>query len=155
VLARTGGAESSIAFRDLGLPPATDYVAFEFWTKRSLGVIRDTLRAGPVNSTFEVQVFCLRKRVDHPQLLATNRHVTCGGADLVDVTWSNSTLHGTSDVVASDPYDVYLTEPAGYRVASVDAEGAEVVRDSMVDGVRVVRLLSRGGGRVKWRVRYR
>jgi alpha-galactosidase len=154
VLARTSGAESSIAFKDLGLPPATDYVAFEFWTKRSLGVFRDTLRAGPVDSRFEVQVLCLRPRVDHPQVLATNRHVTCGGADLVDVAWSNRTLHGTSDVVASDSYDVYLTEPAGYRVASVDAEGAEVVSDSMVDGVRVVRLLSRIGGRVRWRVRY-
>jgi hypothetical protein len=154
VLARTGGAESAIAFKDLGLPPATDYVAFEFWTKRSLGVLRDTLRAGPVDSTFEVQVFCLRPRVDHPQVLATNRHVTCGGADLADVTWSNRTLYGTSDVVALDPYDVYLTEPAGYRIASVEAGGAKVLRDSMVDGVRVVRLMSRSGGRVRWRVRY-
>ncbi len=154
VLARTGGEESAIAFSDLGLPSATDYVAFEFWTKRSLGVVRDTLRAGPVDATYQVQVFCLRRRVDHPQLLATNRHVTCGGADLVEVAWRDRTLHGTSETVAGDAYVLYLTEPTGHRLVSVDADGAEVVGHAMVDGVRVVRLLSRAGGRVRWSVRY-
>lgn len=154
VLARTGGEQSAIAFKDLGLPLATDYVGFEFWTKRSIGVVRDTLHAGPVDSTFEVQVFCLRPRVDHPQVLATNRHVTCGGADLADVGWSDRALHGTSTVVAGDAYDIYLTEPAGYRVAAVRADGADVVDRSIVEGVRVIHLMSRTGGRVRWSVHY-
>ncbi len=153
VLARTGG-DSVIALADLGLPPATDYVAFEFWTKRPLGIVRDTLRAGPVDPRYQVQVFCLRPRVDHPQLLATNRHVTCGGADLVDVAWRARTLSGTSELVAGDEYDIYLTQPAGYHVASVEADGAAAVGHATVDGAQVVRLMSRAGGRVRWSVRY-
>lgn len=154
VLARTGGEDAAVAFSDLGLPPATDYVAFEFWTKHALGVVRDTLRAGPVDPTYQVQVFCLRPRVDHPQLLATNRHVTCGGADLVDVAWHDRALRGTSDLVAGDEYDIYLTEPDGYRIASVGADGAAVVGHATSDGALVVRLMSRTGGRVRWSVRY-
>jgi hypothetical protein len=154
VLARTGGDDPAIAFSDLGLPPATDYLAFEFWTKRSLGIVRDTLRAGPVDPAFQVQVLCLRPRVDHPQLLATNRHVTCGSADLMEVTWRERSLVGRSEVVAGDPYELYLTEPTGYRLASVRAEGAEVVSRVLRDGVRVVRLMSARGGDVRWTIGY-
>jgi len=154
VLARTGGDDPSIALGDLGLAPGTDYVGFEFWTKRALGVVRDTLRAGAVDPTFQVQVICLRERVAHPQLLATNRHVTCGGVDLVDVSWNGRTLTGTSQVVAGDPYELYLTEPEGFAAPSVQAEGAQVVSSRRDDGVRTVRLLAPSGGRVRWRIAY-
>lgn len=154
VLARTGGDDPAIALADLGLTPATDYLGFEFWTKRSLGVVRDTLHAGPVDPTFQVQAICLRQRVAHPQLLATNRHVTCGGVDLIDVAWGARTLSGTSELVAGDAYELYLTEPAGFTAPTVEATGAQVAGSELVDGVRVVRLLSPAGGRARWRVRY-
>ncbi|MBI3504203.1 MAG: alpha-galactosidase [Proteobacteria bacterium] len=165
VLARTGGDDPAIPFSDLGLPAATDFVAFEFWTKRSLGVVRDTLRAPPVDPAYQVQAICLRRRADHPQLLSTNRHVTCGGFDLANVSWfgrsapgaaggGERALRGTSDVVAGDPYVLYVTEPDGYRLSSVSADGAEVLGNALVDGVRVVRLLSRTSRRIEWTVRY-
>ena len=154
MLARTGGDDPSVALSDLGLAPATDYVGFEFWTKRSIGVIRDTLRAGAVDPTFQVQVICLRQRVDHPQLLATNRHLTCGGVDLLDVAWNGRTLSGTSELVAGDSYALYLTEPAGFTSPVVEASGAQVASSTLVDGVRVVRLVTTTGGRARWRVRY-
>lgn len=154
VLARTGGDDPSVALSDLGLAPASDYVGFEFWAKRSLGVIRDTLRAGAIDPTFQVQVICLRPRVDHPQLLATNRHLTCGGVDLIDVAWSGRTLGGTSELVAGDPYELYLTEPAGFTAPLVEATGAQVVSSTLVEGVRMVRMVSAAGGRARWRLRY-
>jgi len=153
VLARTGG-EGTIPFADLGLPAATDYVGFEFWTKHPLGVMRDTLRLGAIDTTFQVQVVCLRARVEHPQLLSTNRHVTCGGADVASMSWTARTLEGRSTVVAGDAYDLYVTEPAGYTLGAVDVSGAEVVSRELRDGMRVVRLLSRAGGEVRWRLRY-
>jgi hypothetical protein len=154
VLARVGGDDPSIALSDLGLASATDYVGFEFWTKRALGVVRDTLRVGAVDPAFQVQVICLRERVAHPQLLATNRHVTCGGVDLVDVSWSGRALSGTSELVAGDAYELYLTEPAGFGAPSVQVEGAQVLDNARDDGVRTVRVLAPAGGRVRWRIAY-
>ncbi len=154
VLARVGGDDPSIALSDLGLASATDYVGFEFWTKRALGVVRDTLRVGAVDPTFQVQVICLRERVAHPQLLATNRHVSCGGVDLVDVSWSGRALSGTSELVAGDAYELYLTEPAGFGAPSVQVEGAQVLDNARNDGVRTVRVLAPAGGRVRWRIAY-
>ena len=154
VLARTGGDDPAIALTDLGLPAATDFVGFEFWTGRALGIVRDTLHAGPVDPAYQVQVTCLRPRVDHPQLLSTNRHVTCGGVDLEQVAWDARALSGTSTVVAGDAYELFLTEPAGFGAPRVTAEGAEVIGSELADGTRVVRLLSREGGRVRWRLWY-
>ena len=153
VVARTGG-DADIPLTDLGLEPGTEYVGFEFWTRRALGVVRDTLHAGAVDPAFQVQAICLRKRTTHPQLLATNRHVTCGGVDLQQVTWSDGALQGTSDVVGGDPYELYVTTPAAYGVPTVTVEGATLVSQRASQGVRVLRLLARRDGRVTWTLRY-
>ncbi len=89
--------------------------------------MRDTLQPVPIDPRFGVQVVCLRPRVAHPQLLATSRHVTCGGPDLRDVSWQDNALSGVSELVAADPYVLYLNEPAGSRFDRVDATGARVV----------------------------
>jgi alpha-galactosidase len=154
VLARTGGSESPIALSDLGLAAKREYVAFEFWTHRFLGVVNDSLRPGPVDPRFQVQVFCLRVRVSHPQVVATNRHVTCGGPDLADVRWGDGVLAGVSELVAGDVYAIYVAEPAGYRLQAVDVEGATLIDRPTEGGARVIRLRSEHGGRATWRVRY-
>lgn len=155
VLARTSGGDSQIALAELGLPGGTDHVAFEFWTRTPLGVVRDTLALPAIDATYQVQVVCVRPRVDHPQVLSTSRHVTCGGPDLADVSWSEGVLSGASDVVAGDEYVVYLTEPQGFQIDAVQADGAEVTGQALQSGTRVIRLQSAAGGRVRWTVRYR
>ncbi|MFI5235211.1 MAG: alpha-galactosidase [Gemmatimonadales bacterium] len=155
VLARTRDEPAAIPLAQLGLPAGTDYLAFDFWARRSLGVVRDTLRVGPIDPRFEVQVVCLRRRVDHPQILATGRHVTCGGPDLKDVAWRDHALQGESELVAGDAYDIYVTEPAGYRFAGVDVAGAVAAAERWERGMRVIRLSSREGGVARWVIRYR
>jgi hypothetical protein len=154
VLGRTAGSDGRIEFADLGLPGGKDYLAFEFWTHTTLGVARDRLALPPIDPDYQVQVVCLRVRVDHPQILATSRHVTCGGPDLADVNWADGVLSGTSDLVAADEYGLYLTEPAGFRFETVQADGAEVAGQSLRDGTRLIRLRTPQGGRVHWTIRY-
>lgn len=155
VLARTRDDPSAIPLAELGLAMDSDYVAFEYWTRTPLGVVRDTLRPGPIDARFGVQVICLRRRVAHPQLLGTSRHVTCGGPDLSTVSWERNTLAGVSELVAGDPYELYLIEPAGSQVEEVYATGSGVVSQRLEGGMRIIRLASVEGGEVRWEVRYR
>jgi hypothetical protein len=155
VLARTGGENAPIRFADLGLDPDREYLAFEFWTKSFLGAFRRTFTPGDVDARFGVQVFCLRERVDHPQLVATNRHVSCGAVDVSSVAWSVGALEGVSAVAANDPYDLYVTEPAGHTFVDARAAGADLQSNEMVGTLRRVRLLSPQSGTVKWRLTYR
>ena len=154
VLARTGGTEGPIRFADLGLAADREFMVFEFWTRQMLGAFRELFVPGPVDSRYQVQDFCIRERLDHPQLLATSRHVGCGVVDLVDVAWSGDTLRGSSDVVGGDAYELYLTEPAGFRFAGATADGAEVLGSERSGELRVVRLNAGHSARVAWRVRW-
>ena len=154
VLARTGGTEGPIRFADLGLAADREFMVFEFWTRQMLGAFRELFVPGPVDSRYQVQDFCIRERLDHPQLLATSRHVGCGVVDLVDVAWSGDTLRGSSDVVGGDAYELYLTEPAGFRFAGATADGAQVLGSERSGELRVVRLNAGHSARVAWRVRW-
>jgi hypothetical protein len=71
------------------------------------------------------------------------------------VTWEDGALAGTSEVVGGDEYAIYVTEPPGFTVESVRADGAEVTGQALENGTRVIRLLNRAGGTVRWRIRYR
>lgn len=155
VLARTGGDTAPIQFADLGLAADREYLAFEFWTKSFLGSFRGAFTPGDVDPRFGVQVFCLREKVARPQLVATNRHVSCGAMDVSNVSWTLNSLEGVSSVVAGDPYEVYLTEPSGFALLDARIEGAEVTASEKVGGLRRVRLLSARGGEVRFRLTYR
>ena len=82
-------------------------------------------------------------------MLATNRHVTCGGPDLRDVSWKEGVLSGVSELVPGDPYVLYLNEPAGSRFDRVDATGARVVSQVVSGSLRIIRLESAEGGVVR------
>jgi len=155
VLARTGGADAdTLRFADLGLDPGREYVVFEFWSRTLLGTFRHGFSPGPIDPSLQVQVFCIRERVPHPQLAATGRHVTCGGPDLERVSWSGDALSGESRLVGGDDYAIYLTEPPGFRFADVTATGAAVVGTALEGSARVVRLRSTEDATVSWTARY-
>lgn len=154
VLARSGGDGEPVRFADLGLKADAEYLAFEFWTKAYLGAFQQALVPGPIDPRYGVQAICLRERVAHPQVLATNRHVTCGTVDLAAVTWNGAALDGASDLVAGDPYEVYLTEPAGFTARDVRVTGADLLANVKTGPVRTLRMRSPAGGRAQWQVTY-
>ena len=155
VLARAGGDDAPIRFADLGIAPDREQLVFEFWTKTLVGSFVDHFTPGAIDPRYGVQVFCLRDRLPHPQLVATNRHVSCGAVDLRDDEWhEDGTLSGASDVVGGDTYELYLTEPAGWKFVGASVEGAELVGTPRTGALRVVRMRGARSGRVTWSVRF-
>ncbi|MGA2624253.1 MAG: glycoside hydrolase family 36 protein [Bacteroidota bacterium] len=152
VLGRTGGAFERIAFADLGLSKDREYVVFEFWSKRELGNFVKEFNPGPINPQFNCQLFCIREKQSHPQLVATNRHISCGGLEVDDIRWKDDVLSGESRLVADDPYDLYISEPAGYDFEKVSCEGADVVSSEKTGSLLVCHMRSAKGGRVSWQI---
>jgi hypothetical protein len=154
ILGRTGGDFPEIRFADLGLDPDREYFVFEFWSKKLLGSFHRDFIPGPIDQQFRSQAFCIRMRASHPQLIATNRHISCGGVDLKELEWDGSRLAGRSALVAKDPYILYLTEPAGYRLDKFECAGipaAKVERDGIL--LRIT-LLPDKSGEVNWTAAY-
>ena len=142
VLARTAGAPTSVAFDALGLDSTKTYVAFDFWANGVAGAFKGTLSAAPVDA-YGVQVLCLRERVDHPQFLSTNRHVTCGGVDAQTMQWGGDVLTGTLKNLVGEVFVLALTEPAGYEAVAAESPDAHLQLGE--------RLEASGPNGVRWR----
>jgi len=154
ILGRTGGDFPEIRFADLGLDPAREYYVFEFWTKKLLGSFQQAFIPGAVDQKSRSQAFCIRERTSHPQLIATSRHITCGGVDLQELQWDGHRLVGRSTVVAKDPYILYLTEPAGYRLDKFECPqlaAGKIEREGML---LKIALLPEKSGEVSWTASY-
>ncbi|MCX6569313.1 MAG: hypothetical protein NT147_09750, partial [Candidatus Aminicenantes bacterium] len=150
VLGRTGESVREIRFADLGLDPGKEYFVFEFWTRRLLGSFSGSFAPGPLDPVFGSQALAIRERQPRPQVVATSRHVTCGGVDLADVRWADGRLSGKSVVIAGDPYELFLIEPEGYRLDKFDCPGATVI-EIKNEGLMVrVKLLFGASGTVDW-----
>ncbi|MBA4071328.1 MAG: hypothetical protein C0497_05745 [Gemmatimonas sp.] len=160
VLARTTGAPTQIALGELGLDTARTYVAFDFWGNRSLGVVKGALTLAPVAEN-DVQVLCLRERVDHPQLLSTNRHVTCGGVDVQDVRWEGNALNGRLKSALGEVAVLSLTEPPGWEAVAAESPDAraqlgERLEASGLNGVRWRRVVfAAHSTTMTWTIRFR
>lgn len=156
-LGRTGGAFDEIRWADLGLDPAKPYIVFEFWERRAVTSGKESFAPGPVSARYNAQVFVIRERLPHPQVVATNRHITGGGVDLVDVSWKEGVLSGRSLVVGGDPYEIYMTTSAGgsnWRLADMQCGGG--IRSTRQSRPPLVAAgcLPETSGEISWRARF-
>ncbi len=152
----------SITPERIGLPPASEYVAFDFWANKFIPPFRETIAATlPGNSC---RILAVRPVSAVPQLLSTSRHVTQGIVDVTGEAWdaAKSALSGTSRLVAGDPYELRIILPVGEK--SWRATAAEVSAGDAAAGVKAtfqqdgpklrVVLSSPAGREVQWRVRF-
>lgn len=123
---------AKVSFSDLGLDPSKSYIVHEFWSGKTIGVVKgsfDLVAIEPMG----IQSFAIRELQARPQLVSTNRHLSQGAAEIEMLTWDShsNTLEGRSRVVAGDDYQILATVPEGYNLAeaTVDRKPARVERN--------------------------
>jgi hypothetical protein len=110
-----------IPFAEIGLDPSNKYFVFDFWNERFIGSFKDSFISEKLDNG-HCRIYAIRKKLDHPQVLSTSRHITQGGYELEDVRWDGETLWGKLKVVANDPVRLYIYVPEGYDVESASAD---------------------------------
>jgi len=155
VLGRTGESVAEIRFADLGLDPRKEYFVHEFWSDRLLGSFSGAFAPGPLDGVFKSQSLIIRERLPRPQVLATTRHLTGGGVDLLDIQWKDDVLEGRSRLAAGDPYEIEMTEPAGFRLEKFEFDGAGPATIRREGLVLRVGLAAGEGREVRWAAKFR
>ena len=120
-----------VRFHDIGLDAEKEYIVFEFWTGRMLGVFQGSFEVSAIGPK-GLHSYAIREKSNRPQIISSNRHLSQGAADLEILAWQDDlTLAGRSRVVAGDRYVLTLHIPDGYaiRSASFDGKAAEIIRD--------------------------
>lgn len=146
---------TTVHFADLGLRADREYLVYEFWSKKFLGVFRGSFPV-PAQQPKETRVYAIREKEDRPQIVSTSRHITQGGVDLEDVQWSaaDRQLSGKSDVIAGDPYTITLRVPTGFTLQSavMDGNAASIARTAKI---ATISFIPRQTGPVSWSARFR
>jgi hypothetical protein len=108
--------------RQLGLHAGEQYVAFDFWNQKLLGVVSD--RISVEVEPHDTRVLLVHSCLNRPQFLGTSRHIT-GAFSIQELSWdaAGSTMQGLSEVVPGEDYTLFLhlppgTAPAGKPSAS-------------------------------------
>jgi len=153
-------AEITTTPERIGLPPAQEYVAFDFWANKFVAPFSGRLTASLLGNSS--RILAVRPVSEFPLLLSTSRHVTQGIVDVIGEKWDvgKSQLLATSKVVANDPYELRIVVPAaekswratGIKVAAADA-AAGVKAQIKQDGPRIrATLTSAVSLDVKWTI---
>ena len=114
-----------VSFDDLGLDPAREYLAFDFWSQRPVGRFRGAigLRMAPTSG----RAIALHPVGAEPFIVGTDRHVTMGASDLADVRWDAKTKTlGARFVagVAGQTFRLTFYSPMSLRPVRVLVDGA-------------------------------
>lgn len=104
----------SIPLARLGLD-GTSLLAWEFWTQ-------SPIQAGVEGLTvtvpaYDSRIVSVRRAKPHPQVLATDMHLTMGGVELPDVTWDPSRLilSGVALRAPDATGRIFVHVPSGYE----------------------------------------
>jgi len=155
VLGRTGGDFPEIPFVDLGLDPDKEYLVFEYWSDSFMGFFKKAFKPGAIDERYRSQAFIIRERRSRPQLVSSNRHISSGGVDLIDVQWNEPALVGSSTVVENDPYTLTFTEPAGMDLVSFECSETTQAVMRKETNVAFVSVVAKRSGTIHWKANYK
>jgi hypothetical protein len=146
----------------IGLPPAQEYVGFDFWADKFVPPFRDTITTA-LNENSS-RILALRPASAVPQLISTSRHVTQGMVDVTSERWDGATsaLSGVSKVVENDRYELRVVLPVGaksWRASGVTVSPADtaagVQASYLQDGPKLrIALTSATSRDVTWAVHF-
>ncbi len=127
---------------DLGLDANKDYLVYEFWSRKLLGVRRGAVevRVGPRSNV----LLAVHEVQDRPQFLSTDRHISQGGVELADVRWSETAgeLESQLELAGSDPLTFTVYVPESFKLTDTSAAGARV--EGVTTDGRLVSVVLRG-----------
>jgi len=110
---------------ELGLDFTKKYLVFDNWEEKLIGMFKDEFEVDL--AAHGTRVFTIRPQKDHPQLLATNRHIT-GALSVKEQNWdvSGLTLNGVSESVAGAQYSLFFYVPAHFEIDKVTADAKKL-----------------------------
>jgi hypothetical protein len=128
--------ELSCDFAELGLSPDKSYAVYEFWTQSFCDIYNGDCSV-PVPA-HGVRLLAIHEELSRPQFLTSNRHITQGAVDLLDLRWDEEEgeLQGRLRLVGGYPSTLRFLIPEPYSVTGVSADaGVNTSRQIDEDGV--------------------
>jgi hypothetical protein len=154
---RSEPAERELRFEQLGLDDAREYVVFDFWNQKELGVFsgRMNLSIAP----HDTRVLFIHPLANRPQLIGNSRHIS-GTYSIVNQIWDGNQkeLRGESVAVSGEPYTLWFHVPPGYHEvsATVISSTGRTITDAWKRQGDAASLAFKGeSSQVSWKIRFK
>jgi hypothetical protein len=148
-----------LKWADLGLPADQPIHVFDFWNKEYLGAWEAGMSLDL--SATSCRVLTLMPSNGTIQLISTNRHITQGWVDLVELKYNDDskTYSGKSHIIKNDPYELRFVFPRdkNFAVKSVIAQSSSGVLPATIhnhQGWAMIKILSDQTTDVTWEVQF-
>lgn len=145
-------AATTIKFADLGLDASKEYIVYEFWGDKMLGVLKNEIDLGELEA-YGLESLAIREKLNRPQFVSTNRHLSQGAAEIESLNWTNNTMQGQSKVVIDDNYIITLYVPKSFKLSSAKVNGKKV-SDEQSENVLKISYLPKKTEVVDWEVKF-
>ncbi len=142
----------TVSFANLGLDASKEYLVYEFWSDKFLGVLKDEIKLGELEP-MGLQSIAIREKLNRPQLVSTSRHLSQGAAEIKQMSWEDNTLAGRSQLIVDDRYILTLHVPAGYKCTTATFNGRQAAVEQS-ENLLKVSCLPKETSSVGWEVRF-
>lgn len=121
--------ESNILFKDLGLDDTKEYLAFDFWDKKYLGRNKVSINCKALELG-NCQIISLTEVREHPQVIASTRHVSMDDISIKSQVWDNNKLIVELEGVKNTNENYYFHIPKGYEVKGLISTNVNITYDA-------------------------
>jgi hypothetical protein len=140
----------------LGLDPDADYFVYDFWNQRLIACFPGESAVSLQLESLEARMLSVRKRLPHPQVLSTDRHLMQGLVELSDLTWDGDVLSGKIRMAARESIRIVIARNGHHPVAAkADCRNARLHADPQEqDDLMILELESEEAGLYRWQIPY-
>ena len=98
---------------DFGLDDK-EYIVYNYTDNEFVGITDESFEVKL--DSCESKIFCIREKLDRPQLISTSRHISQGAAEITDMEWNApcEELRIKAELVKNTPYTITLYVPDGF-----------------------------------------
>lgn len=148
-------SQLNLNWADLGLDEDMPYHVFDFWNDEYMGAWEKgmAIEVAPTSC----RVLTLLPESDKIALISTNRHITQGWIDLIEIKEDENKISGKSHIIKDDPYELHFVYPRGeyYKISDVSVKGTGSKKDVKItnhQGWGTVTIESPLSGVINWEV---
>ncbi len=151
---RSQPLHKELSFADkLGLSAAANYVIYDYWNQKPLGVFRDRIDLDI--APHDTRVLLIHPLMPRPQLIGNSRHIT-GAYSIEDLNWdaSRQVLRGISNTVPGETYRLAFFVPPVWRLKQLSAEsaGRKIALEHRVEGDALTLAFAGVEAPVRWEI---
>lgn len=147
-----------VTAKELGIDAANGYIAYEFWTEKSVPLQADHALPLAMNvPAHGVRVVVLSQLKSTPQWIGSDRHIAQNGMEMLSCHWneSDTALEGAIQLVGDYPLTMRVHIPDDYAYKQVICDSAKSIEKKESENILSITFLADKSKDVPFRITFR